>query len=81
MSSINRRLTKNLRDYYTTGMGGMSRLIFTEFQMCFLPGKNTFLPSRSSIILAILISSGSPRNFISGAKVIMRFGLLLTRIL
>ena len=24
------RLTKNLRDYYTTGMGGMSRLIFTE---------------------------------------------------
>lgn len=30
MSSINCRLTKNLRDYYTTGMGGMSRLIFTE---------------------------------------------------
>lgn len=30
MSSINRRLTENLRDYYTTGMGGMSRLIFTE---------------------------------------------------
>lgn len=24
------RLTENLRDYYTTGMGGMSRLIFTE---------------------------------------------------
>lgn len=30
MSSINRRLTENLRDYYTTGMGGMSRLIFAE---------------------------------------------------
>ena len=30
MSSINRRLTENLREHYTTGMGGMSRLIFTE---------------------------------------------------
>lgn len=30
MPSINRRLTENLREYYTTGMGGMSRLIFTE---------------------------------------------------
>lgn len=30
MASINRRLTENLREYYTTGMGGMSRLIFAE---------------------------------------------------
>lgn len=28
MSSINCRLTENLREHYTTGMGGMSRLIF-----------------------------------------------------
>lgn len=30
MSSINCRLTENLREHYTTGMGGMSRLIFAE---------------------------------------------------